>query len=74
MSSCLTKKVKRGGDVDLLGHEDSKDRPLQERIENRDKSLETLQSSVDVVEATQNETNVICESSLKSKNWFIMLY
>lgn len=62
------KKVKRGGDVDLLGHEDLKQKPLEKRLEERDKSIKILQQSIDTIEKVQKETNIISSTPDGSKD------
>ena len=61
------KKVKRGGDVDLLGFEDSDSMTLQERKAEKDLSLKTLNEAVCIIETAQKETNLIQNTSTELK-------
>ena len=61
------KKVKRGGDVDLLGFEDSDSMTLQERKAEKDMSLNNLNEAVCIIEAAQRETELIQNTSAELK-------
>ena len=64
------KKVKTGwgGDVYLLGHEDSKQKALNERKEERDNCLKSLNDAIALVETARKETNVIHNMSNELKD------
>ena len=55
--------VKRGGDVDLLGHEDSNSMTLQERQAEKELSLKNLNEAVFTIETAQKETSIIQDTS-----------
>ena len=55
--------VKRGGDVDLLGHEDSNSMTLQERQAGKELSLKNLNEAVFTIETAQKETSIIQDTS-----------
>jgi hypothetical protein len=50
------KKVKRGGDVNLLGYED---KPLQERIKDNDNALKTIEVAINEAKRNQGEVKMV---------------
>lgn len=60
-----SRKVKRGGDVNLLGYED---RPLQERRQVKVNALQTLESAIDISKSMQEKTNEVGETFPEDRN------